>query len=232
MTSVFAEWFAARRGAPLSPDEPLPPGVAHFYPDRERSLEVANPLSWREFASSVLSAPDTCPGPTGISAAAIRKLPLPYLHGLWRISNLCLTWEALPQAYNTCYIYPIAKKGTPSLSNSRPIALLETALKTLTRAIAFRLKDSEAFRGYISPCQFGFMPGRSSTDPYHTLLGAAEDAKEGRKDIHVCLVDLTKAFDSLSPYSMSLSYKAAGLTPHSAAFLGSLDGTGTAQVLT
>jgi hypothetical protein len=80
--------------------------------------------------------------------------------------------------FNRCYIHPIPKKGVASINNSRPIALLETSLKVITRVVARRLMHHPLFKELISPCQFGFLPGRSSTDPFHILLGAVEDAKE------------------------------------------------------
>jgi hypothetical protein len=48
----------------------------------------------------------------------------------------------------------------------------------------------------------------------------------------LCLVDLTKAFDSLSPQSLAQAYREAGLSKKSVTFLGSIDGKGMAQVLT
>ena len=82
-----------------------------MYPDVEARLEVCHSIPWREFASSVTSAPDTCPGPSGISSKLLKSLPAGYLHGLWRIANLCLAWGALPKGFNRCYIHPIPKKG-------------------------------------------------------------------------------------------------------------------------
>ena len=229
---VHSEWFAARKGPPADPGEALPPSIADLYPEVPDDLDIAQPVSWSEFRDSVRYAPDTCAGPSGITMSLIRALPDSYLSSLWGINNLCLAWGCLPKSYNSCYIYPIPKKGAPSLSNSRPIALLEVSLKVLTRTVNTRLNRALEGSSYLAPSQFGFRRGRSSTDPFHVLLGTLEDAKERGLAIHLCLVDLVKAFDSLSPAALDLSYRAAGLNPASRRFLGSLDGTGEAKVLT
>ena len=59
-----------------------------------------------------------------------------------------------------------------------------------------------------------------------------EDAAESNHPLHLCLVDITKAFDSISPSSLAQAYRAAGLDEASVKFLSSMDGTGTARVLT
>jgi hypothetical protein len=85
--------------------------------------------------------------------------------------------------------------------------------------------------GYFLEAKFGFHSDRSCPDAFHILLGAVEDAAERKREIHICLVDLTKAFDSLSPRSLPQAYRQAGLSSKSAAFLGAMGGTGKAQVL-
>jgi hypothetical protein len=86
--------------------------------------------------------------------------------------------------------------------------------------------------GYFSECQFGFLAGRSATDAFHCILGILEDAKERGKEVHLALLDITKAFDSLAKESLQQGYREAGLDDRSCRFLGCLDGTGTARVIT
>jgi hypothetical protein len=64
--------------------------------------------------------------------------------------------------------------------------------------MVYALLDDEFF----AEEQFGLLPCRSCPDAFHILLGAIEDAAEFGKEIHVCLVDIPKAFDSLSPESL------------------------------
>jgi hypothetical protein len=118
-------------------------------------------------------------------------------------STMILQWGLTPDIFNLGYIFPIPKKGTFTPEKSRPISLLEVYLKLLTRIVNRRLVHSLLDEGYFSDTQFGFLAGRSCPDAFHILLGAIEDAAERQREIHLCLVDLTKAFDSLLPQSLA-----------------------------
>jgi hypothetical protein len=89
-----------------------------------------------------------------------------------------------------------------------PISLLEVHLKLLTRIVNRRLVHYLLDEGYFSETQF-------CPDAFHILLGAIEDAAERQREIHMCVVDLTKAFDSLSPQSLAQAYREAGLSEKS-----------------
>ena len=49
----------------------------------------------------------------------------------------------------------------------------------------------------IHESQFGFMPGRSTTDAIFILKQAIEKHREGQKNIRVTFIDLEKAYDSI-----------------------------------
>ena len=202
----FHDWFAARKAGPGGGSYEGRMDVSDLYLPSRRPEElcVAYAVTFNELKAAIASAPSTsCPGPTGISIPLIKLFPDGYIETLRVQFNLMLAWGALPKLFNKGFIFPIPKKGEMSIDNSRPISLLEVHLKLLTRIInrrmVYALLDSEFF----AEEQFGFLPGRSCPDAFHILFGAIEDAAEFGKEIHVCLVDLTKAFDSLSPESPS-----------------------------
>ena len=47
----------------------------------------------------------------------------------------------------------------------------------------------------VAEQQFGFMPGRSTTDAIFSLRMLLEKWKEGQKGVHCVFVDLEKAYD-------------------------------------
>ena len=47
----------------------------------------------------------------------------------------------------------------------------------------------------IHESQFGFMPGRNTTDAIFILKQTIEQYREGQKDICVTFIDLEKAYD-------------------------------------
>ena len=49
----------------------------------------------------------------------------------------------------------------------------------------------------IHESQFGFMPGRSTTDANFILKQTIEKHREGQKNIRVTFIDLEKAYDSI-----------------------------------
>ena len=102
----------------------------------------------------------------------------------------------------------------------------------MTRIVNYRLTRHLLRASYFSAVQFGFLPGRTCASPFHTLLAAIEDAKSTGSPLHLCLVDLEKAFDSLEPWSLRDSYTRAGIPPQGVDFLLALDGTGTSRIIT
>ena len=226
---LMSDWFRVRR-----PHRPASHDFDKIYAEPPAPhIDVTYAVSMPELLRSLRKVPlDSAPGPSGISAALLRKLPYPTLTTLLRILNLSLQWGLIPTAYQHANIYPAPKKGKLALDNCRPISLLEVPLKLLTRIVNERLLHAVTDNKYLSPNQWGFRPGMSATDPFHVLLGAIEDAKQFNKKLHYALIDLTKAFDSIEPWSLQQAYRQAGLSSATRAFLGSMDGKGTAQVIT
>lgn len=76
-----------------------------------------------------------------------------------------------------------------SCGNYRGIKLISHAMKIWERVVEARL------RGEVRICeeQFGFMPGRSTTDAIFALRMLMEKYREGQKELHCVFVDLEKA---------------------------------------
>jgi len=88
-----------------------------------------------------------------------------------RMCNLILEiWksETMPEKWKRGMIIPIHKKGSRSeCTNYRPITLLNTTYKILSKLINRRLKDYAEKR--ISDYQCGFRPNRSTIDHIFTI---------------------------------------------------------------
>ncbi|GKA74364.1 retrovirus-related pol polyprotein LINE-1 [Tanacetum coccineum] len=78
-------------------------------------------------------------------------------------------------------------------NNYRGIKLLGHTMKLWERVIERRLRRETR----VSENQFGFMPGRSTTEAIHLLRNLMEKYRERQRDLHMAFLDLEKAYDSV-----------------------------------
>ena len=101
--------------------------------------------------------------------------------------------ETIPSAWRDSVLVPIFKeKGDiQECKNYRGIKLLTHTFKIWERVLDRRVRECTD----IHESQFGFMPGRSTTDATFILKQTIEQYREGQKDICVTFIDLEKAYD-------------------------------------
>eukprot|EP00111_Clytia_hemisphaerica_P013315 TCONS_00039078-protein len=99
----------------------------------------------------------------------------------------------VPVEWNESFIISLYKGKGDSLEcgNRRCLKLLEVSLKVLEHILEIRVKEQIS----IDEMQFGFMPGRGTTDAISILRQLQEKYLGKRKDIVFAFVDLEKAFD-------------------------------------
>ena len=92
-------------------------------------------------------------------------------------------------------LIPIFKnKGdVQSCSNYRGIKLISHTMKLWERIIERRLRSDLTF----SNEQYGFIPGKSTTDALFALRVLMEKYREGQKELLCVFVDLEKAYDKV-----------------------------------
>ena len=109
--------------------------------------------------------------------------------GIWRS-------EAAPADFKQDILIPIAKKGDSSLcSNYRTIALQPIAAKAYANVLRARL--FECLGDQLLEQQYGFRPDRSCADALFSLRRVCESAWNKGTTLYICMLDLTKAFDSV-----------------------------------
>uniref|UniRef100_A0A8D8SH78 Craniofacial development protein 2 n=2 Tax=Cacopsylla melanoneura TaxID=428564 RepID=A0A8D8SH78_9HEMI len=101
--------------------------------------------------------------------------------------------EAIPNEWRESTLVPIYKeKGdVQDCGNYRGIKLMSHTMKIWERIIDRRIRQETE----ISREQFGFMPGRSTTDAVFALRQMIEKYQEKKKDLHFVFIDLEKAYD-------------------------------------
>ncbi|TWW73387.1 hypothetical protein D4764_15G0007810 [Takifugu flavidus] len=117
--------------------------------------------------------------------------------GLSWLTQLCnITWTsgAVPLDWQTGVVVPLFKKGDRRVcSNYRGITLLSLPGKVYSGVLERRVRRIVEPR--IQEEQCGFRPGRGTVDQLYTLSRVFEGAWEFAQPVHMCFVDLEKAFD-------------------------------------
>ncbi|KAK3506039.1 hypothetical protein QTP70_003193, partial [Hemibagrus guttatus] len=117
--------------------------------------------------------------------------------GLSWLTLLCnIAWQsgAVPLDWATTVVVPLFKKGDQRVcSNYRGITLLSLPGKVYSRVLERRVRPLVEPR--IQEEQCGFRPGCGTLDQLYTLHRVLEGLWEFAQPVHMCFVDLEKAFD-------------------------------------
>ncbi|KAK3508104.1 hypothetical protein QTP70_014279 [Hemibagrus guttatus] len=133
----------------------------------------------------------------GVDEIRPEYLKSPDVVGLSWLTRLCnIVWWSgtVPLDWATGVVVPLFKKGDRRLcSNYRGITLLSLPGKVYSRVLERRVQPLVEPR--IQEEQCGFRPSRGTLDQLYTLHRVLEDSWEFTQPVHICFVDLEKAFD-------------------------------------
>lgn len=122
---------------------------------------------------------------------------------LRRIMNTCLKINKMPARWKKGVIFPIFKKeDEQDLANYRPIALLQTQYKIYSAIINKRLTEQMYENNFFSKHQGAWQKDKITTINASAMIQMYEDAKLHKKELHVCYIDLVKAYDSVEHWSL------------------------------
>ena len=85
------------------------------------------------------------------------------------------------------------KVGTIDCESHRTISLRSLITKILLRILLIRARNK--IKREISEEQFGFQEGKGTINAIFTLRNVVERCLEKGKDIYICFIDYSKAFD-------------------------------------
>ena len=112
-----------------------------------------------------------------------------------KLYNRTMESERMPKEWRDSFLIPIFKnKGdVQRCSNYRGIKLISHTMKLWERVVERRLRSELTF----SEQQYGFIPGKSTTDALFALRVLMEKYRDGQKELHCVFVDLEKAYDKV-----------------------------------
>ncbi|KAK3568526.1 hypothetical protein QTP86_008620 [Hemibagrus guttatus] len=124
----------------------------------------------------------------------LKSLDVVGLSWLTRLCNIAWRSGTVPLDWTTGVVVPLFKKGDRRVcSNYRGITLLSLPGKVYSRVLERRVRPLVEPR--IQEEQCGFRPSRGTLDQLYTLHRVLEGSWEFAQPVHMCFVDLEKAFD-------------------------------------
>ncbi|KAK3522957.1 hypothetical protein QTP86_010312 [Hemibagrus guttatus] len=134
------------------------------------------------------------PGVDEIRPEYLKSLDVVGLSWLTRLCNIAWRSGTVPLDWATRVVVPLFKKGEQRVcSNYRGITLLSLPGKVYSRVLERRVRPLVEPR--IQEEQCGFRPSRGTLDQRYTLHRVLEGSWEFAQPVHMCFVDLEKAFD-------------------------------------
>uniref|UniRef100_A0AAV2JNG5 Reverse transcriptase domain-containing protein n=1 Tax=Knipowitschia caucasica TaxID=637954 RepID=A0AAV2JNG5_KNICA len=134
------------------------------------------------------------PGVDEIRSDYLKSLDVVGLSWLTRLCSIAWQSGAVPMEWQTGVVVPLYKKGDRRVcSNYRMITRLSLPGKVYSKVLERRLRPMVESR--IQEEQCGFRPGRGTLDQLYTLHRILKGSWEFAQPVHMCFVDLEKAFD-------------------------------------
>ena len=132
-------------------------------------------------------------GPTGVVSEMIKAADGFGSRWMTDLINNIVKEGCIPDDWRKSILVPVYKgKGDPLVYGSyRAIKLLEQPMKVFGRVLEKRIRC----RVSIDNMQFGFMPGKGTTDAMFIMQQVHEKHKAKKKKLYYAFVELDKAFD-------------------------------------
>lgn len=162
--------------------------------DPSKLCHLDDPISEDEVTQALSEMnPWKAPGPDSIHSAALKTLSESIAPSLCHLFNCFLTGLEIPKDFKSGITSLLMKKGDPAdLANRRPITLLSSDYKCMSKVLTNRLKT--VISDLIDDVQSGFIPNRYILN---NVL-AADLAFREFPEIRMYALDFQKAYDSVS----------------------------------
>ena len=177
-------------------------------PSVDSSAEInTDPAGWsnKEFTVSEVSA--VLKSLKGGKAAGWDTIPNEFLThspdilAVWLtvLFNKIKTCGVMPRGWNKGRVTLIHKSGLREvLLNYRPITVIISLSGLFSKLLNSRLTEVVEVHSLLGECQNGFRRGRCMADNSFILDSILMKAKSDRASLHLCYVDISKAYDTVN----------------------------------
>ena len=172
---------------------------------------------------------NSAPGVDGVSPRAM-KLAFPLIANIFSIKvNKAFAQNDIPADFAHARTILLHKMGDIlDVGNYRPISLLTTSYKIVTKALARRIEAKVMEQ--LPKEQAGFRKRFSTCDHIHTVNMLIEKSHEWNLPLHLCFIDFKKAFDTLELNSMWEALDFYGIDKETIRIVKQLYSAGTSSV--
>ena len=133
-------------------------------------------------------------GPDGVPAEAIVALEDLGITEITKLMNIIYDTGEIPVDMKKSISITLPKKpGTTDCEQHRTISLMSHLTKILLRIIMKRVRNK--LSPEIAKSQFGFVSDSGTRNAIFTLQTLMERSVEAQKDLYLCFIDYSKAFD-------------------------------------
>ena len=135
-------------------------------------------------------------GPDGIAIEMIRALEELGINTLTHLLNDIYNTGNIPDEMKKSIFIALPKKAAATeCENHRTISLMSHITKILLRIVMLRIRNK--IKPEIAEEQCGFVEGKGTTNAINILRNIIERSLEHQKDLFLCFIDYTKAFDKV-----------------------------------
>lgn len=136
----------------------------------------------------------------GLNAKLIKTVGNLVAVPLTSLLNLCITTATYPDCFKVARVCPIYKKGAfEEPSSYRPVSIVPVLGKVFEKLLKKQVVDYFEGNSLLSTAQCGFRRGRSTVSAISKLSEIVTEAFESKEYVGSMFLDLSKAFDCVSP---------------------------------
>ena len=176
-----------------------------------------SPVSCTEIQRIIKSMPSNkSPGPDKVNMRVIKDV-LPVILGpLTDIINTSLTTSTFPDYWKEAEVIPLLKEGDHEhASNNRPLSLLKVASKICEKVAFNQFSLYLSQNNHLNPHQSGNKKHHSTESLNILVCDSLLNAMDNKKISALILLDLSKAFDSISHDILLRKLKCVGASEKS-----------------
>ena len=158
------------------------------------------PSSKEEINKIIVSLPAKCScGLDNISNILLKELAPVLCEPLCMITNQSMHSGIFPDLMKLAEVVPLYKNKSREIeTNYRPISLLTTMSKVVEKVVYERVYRFLTKTGQICETQYGFRPKHLCEHAVAQVIGSILKNLEGNKSTIAVMLDLSKAFDTIS----------------------------------